>query len=160
MFYHQWNLGRMFGFLTKQYIGHLTRRMENTPIERYYYPLFIIGKHSGSITQQQLADQLLIDKVNMVRILDVLCTDGYIERRVNPTDRRQHLLYVTEKGLPWVDEIELGLKETDDLFLSMLDEEQRVIFRNALLQLIEQTRNLPVEQVELFYNRAKNNQHD
>lgn len=160
MYFHQWNLGRMLGFLTKQYIGHLARRMENTPIERYYYPLFIIGKHSGCITQQQLADQLLIDKVNMVRILDILSADGYIERKVNPADRREHLLFVTEKGLPWVDEIEQGLQETDALFLSLLPESQQVSFRESLLQLIEQTRNMPVEQVELFYNRTNNPHHD
>src|SRR5688572_26146124 len=99
-------LGRIFGFLTKQYIGLLAKRMENTPVERYYYALMIIGQNSGKISQQQLADQLLTDKVCMVRMLDCLEKDGLIERTVNPGDRRQHLLSVTEKGRPWVMEIE------------------------------------------------------
>jgi MarR family transcriptional regulator, transcriptional regulator for hemolysin len=156
----QWPLGRIFGFLTKQYIGYLSKRMINTPIERHYYPLYLIGKNSGNISQQQLADQLSTDKVSMVRILDYLTEGGYIERRVNPNDRRQHLLYITESGKPWVDEIEQALSETDDLFLNFLQKEQRVVFIERLHQLMEVTKDLPVEQIELFYNRIKDAQND
>lgn len=153
-----WPLGRVFGFLTKQYVGYLAKRMENTPIERYYFPLYLIGKHSGQISQQQLADQLLTDKVSMVRILDNLTEDGYIERRVNPNDRRQHLLYITENGKPWVDEIERSLRETDELFLEFIPEAHRAMFTEQLHRLVEVTKDLPVEQVELFYNRIKDAQ--
>jgi MarR family transcriptional regulator for hemolysin len=151
----QWPLGRVFGFLTKQYVGCLAKRMENTPLERHYYPLYLIGKNSGNISQQQLADQLSTDKVSMVRILDYLTDGGFIERRVNPGDRRQHLLHITESGKPWVEEIELGLAETDELFLGFLRKEQRVVFIEQLHQLIEVTKELPAEKIELFYNRIK-----
>ena len=156
----QWPLGRIFAFLTKQYVGYLTKRMENTPLERHYYPLYLIGKNSGNISQQQLADQLSTDKVSMVRILDYLTEGGFIERRVNPNDRRQHLLHITESGKPWIIEIERGLTETDELFLGFLPKEQRVVFIEQLHQLIEVTKDLPVEQIELFYNRIKDAKHD
>jgi MarR family transcriptional regulator, transcriptional regulator for hemolysin len=151
----QWPLGRVFGFLTKQYVGCLSKRMKNSPVERHYYPLYLIGKNSGNISQQQLADQLSTDKVSMVRILDYLTDGGYIERRVNPNDRRQHLLHITEAGKPWVEEIEQGLIETDELFLGFLAKEQRVVFIEQLHHLIEVSKDLPVEQIELFYNRIK-----
>ncbi|MGV3630080.1 MAG: MarR family winged helix-turn-helix transcriptional regulator [Bacteroidota bacterium] len=153
-------LGRIFGFLTKQYIGYLAKRMENTPINRYYYPLYIIGKNSGNISQQELADQLLSDKVSMVRILDCLAEDGYVERRVNPSDRRQHLLYITDTGKPWVDEIEAALNETDEFFLNFIERKDRVKFMIQLQEIIRQTKDLPVEQVELFYNRIKDLKND
>ena len=145
----------MLGFLTKQYIGYLTRRMEQTPINRYYYPIFLIGKYSGEISQQGLADMLRTDKVSMVRILDCLAEDGYIERRVNPKDRRQHLLHITEAGKPWMNEIEAAFIETDEFFFSVIDSEERVKFREQMLLLIEHTKDVPVEEVELFYNRIK-----
>lgn len=156
----QWNFGRMFGFLTKQYIGHLTKRLEHTPVERYYFPLFLIGTNSGKISQQQLADKLLTDKVCLVRILDSLTDEGFVERRVNPKDRRQHLLYITPKGEPWVREIEIALLETDELFLNLFPEDQRPVFRAALQHLITATKDLPVEQVELYYNRVKDEKND
>ncbi len=156
----EWNLGRMLGFLTKQYIGLLTKRLESTPVERYYYPLYIIGKHSGEICQQTLADKLLIDKVSLVRILNALTDDGFVERVVNPDDRREHILHITKKGQPWVEEIENGLKETDDVILNFLPISERKKFKNNLLILIAATRDLPLEQVELFYNRTKDFKHE
>lgn len=155
-----WPLGRVFGFLTKQYIGYLAKRMEHTPISRYYFPLYLIGKHSGTISQQELADQLLTDKVSMVRILDILTEDGYVERRVNPKNRRQHLLFITPAGEPWVRKIELALQETDAFFMSFLPENSRSLFEEASRTLIRATRNLPVEEIELFYNRTKDVHHD
>ena len=157
-FPHELTIGRMFSFLTKQYIGLLALRMKDTPIERYYYPLYLIGRNSGAISQQQLADQIMTDKVSMVRILDSLSEEGLIERKVNPGDRRQHLLYITEKGLPWVDEIEKALHETDHLFLNFLPGDERALFLQQLRLLISSAKNLPVEQVELFYNRIKDTQ--
>lgn len=150
-----WNLGRSFGYLTKQYIGALTAKLEGVPVQRYYYPLYIIGKSSGKICQQQLADQLLMDKVSIVRILNALTEDGYIERKVNPEDRREHLLHITKKGKPWVKSIENSLKETDAQFLSFLPERNRASFRKNLILLIEVSKGFNVENVELFYNRTK-----
>jgi MarR family transcriptional regulator for hemolysin len=150
-----WPLGRMFSFLTKQYIGEMALRMKNTPIERYYFPLYLIGKNSGKISQQELADQLLMDKVSLVRILDVLTNDGYVIRTVNPNDRRQHLLSLTDKAKPWISEIEQGLIDTNNHFIGFLPEENRQLFSEMLQLLICKTKDLPIEDIELFYNRPK-----
>ncbi len=155
-----WTLGRVFWFLTKQYIGYLTKRFENTPVDRYYFPLYLIGKNSGKISQQQLADQLLMDKVSLVRILDILTQEGYVERKVNPKDRRQHLLYITSTGKPWVEEIRKGLNETDDFFLNLLPANQREVFKEQVQVLINAAKDVQVEQVELFYNRVKDGTND
>lgn len=152
-------LGRMFSFLTKQYIGAMALNMKDTPIERYYFPLYIVGKNSGKISQQELANQLLMDKVSLVRILDVLMNDGWIIRQVNPKDRRQHLLSITEKAEPWIEKIEENLQRTNDYFLSFLSEEQRPLFVNMLQHLMSSTKELPIEEIELYYNRA-NEKHD
>jgi MarR family transcriptional regulator for hemolysin len=148
------SLGRILGLLTKQYIGLLAKKMKNTPIDRYYHPMLLIGKNSGKINQQQLADQLLTDKVSIVRVLDCLSKDGLIERKVNPDDRREHLLSVTAKGLPWVEEIEKAEKETEEIFLSFLPVEIRVEFYEELKKLCGSVMELPVEEVELFYNHV------
>lgn len=148
-----WPLGRMFSFLTKQYIGEMVERMKNTPVQRYYYALFIIGKYSGKISQQELANHLLMDKVSLVRILDVLMEDGFILRTVNPSDRRQHLLSITEKAEPWILEIEQGLKDTTDHFIGFLPEDQQENFMKSLQLLICKTQDIPSDSFELFYTR-------
>ena len=151
-----WTIGRMFSFLTKQYVGHLTKSMSHSPIERYFYPLYIIGKKSGEMSQQQLADCLLLDKVSMVRILDVLTADGFIERKVNPNDRRQHLLHITNAGKPWVEEINEKLVEADAFFLHFIPKEEQEVFRKNLVLLCNNTENCYKNTIEIEQLSIKN----
>lgn len=147
-------LGWVLGYLTKQYLGHLMKQMENSPVKKYYFPLYLIGKNSGKICQQQLADKLLMDKAGLVRILDALTDEGFIERTVNPADRRQHLLHVTKSGAEWIPEIEKALNETDELFYGLIQEKDRANFKKNLDLIVEATKQFTVENVELYYDRT------
>jgi Transcriptional regulators len=147
----EWPLGRFFSFLTKQYIGKLTLCLEHTPVQRYFFPLYLIGKNNGKITQQEVADQLLMDKVSMVRILDTLQKDGFIVRKTNPEDRRERQLYITEKAEPWIKEIEKGIQETNEYFFSLLDPSLHANFKLILTELITKTQDIPADQFEFFY---------
>lgn len=148
------NLGWVLGYLTKQYVGYVMKQMEKSPVTRYYFPLYLIGKNSGKICQQQLADILLMDKVSLVRILDALTEEGFIDRKVNPADRRQHLLHVTESGAEWIPEIEKTLHETDNRFYGLISEKDRANFKQNLEIIVEATKQFTVEDVELYYNRT------
>lgn len=148
-------LGKVFGFLTKKYIGVVADKMSETPVAKYYFPLLTIGLNSGKISQQELADHLLTDKVSLVRVLDSLEKDELIERITNPNDRRQHLLKITEKGFPWIEKIQGIMQESDEVFLSFIAAEHRVCFRNELNKLCNFVKNVPAEEIELFYNRTK-----
>ena len=150
---NEWPLGRAFSFLTKQYIGKLAERMSHTPVERYYYPLYVIGKNNGNISQQELADHILTDKVSLVRILDALAADGFIERKTNPKDRRRHMLNITPKAEPWISEIENGIKETNDYFLGLLDPSLHANFEQILSELIHKSKEISADQFEIFYTK-------
>lgn len=150
-------LGRIFVNLTKQYIGLVAHRMKGTPIEKHYYALWLISQQSGRISQQQLADKLMSDKVTMVRMLDCLTDAELIIRQVNPEDRRQHLLYITEKGKAWIPTIEAAFKETEAAFLAFITPEFRMTFEKELRKLSSAVSDLKVEKIELIYNRINNN---
>ncbi|MDG4796367.1 MarR family winged helix-turn-helix transcriptional regulator [Micromonospora sp. WMMD1082] len=47
---------------------------------------------------RELADQLRCDRSNVTALVDKLEQAGLVERRVDPTDRRQKTLVVTEAG--------------------------------------------------------------
>ena len=53
---------------------------------------------SEGITQQQLAERLLVTKGNVCGLLDRMELAGLVERRPSPTDRRANHLHLTEKG--------------------------------------------------------------
>ena len=54
--------------------------------------------HGEGITQQELAERLLVTKGNVVGLIDRVGTAGWVERRPDPDDRRANRLYLTEAG--------------------------------------------------------------
>ena len=50
------------------------------------------------MTQQALADQLLVTKGNVCGLIDRLSEQGLVERRADPEDRRANLLFLTPGG--------------------------------------------------------------
>jgi MarR family transcriptional regulator for hemolysin len=58
----------------------------------------LIAAASGEYTQKELADQVGLDKTTMVVTVDELEEAGLAERRPSPTDRRAHVIAVTQAG--------------------------------------------------------------
>jgi len=54
--------------------------------------------HTDGITQQELAEWLLVTKANVVGLIDRVSAAGWVERRADPEDRRVNRLYLTEPG--------------------------------------------------------------
>ena len=50
------------------------------------------------LSQNEVAEDLELAPIAMVRIVDQLEGDGLVERRTDPSDRRCNLLYITESG--------------------------------------------------------------
>jgi len=50
------------------------------------------------INQRELADELELETPTLVRILDAMEAQGFIERRAVPSDRRAKQIFMTESG--------------------------------------------------------------
>ncbi len=61
-------------------------------------PLVHLQVTGGGITQKELAALVGIDGSSLVRLLDILCRQGFAERRVDESDSRARLIYLTESG--------------------------------------------------------------
>jgi DNA-binding MarR family transcriptional regulator len=59
----------------------------------------------GAISQQELADHLLVTKGNVVGLIDRLSARGFVERQSSETDRRVNLLQITPPGRDLVERI-------------------------------------------------------
>jgi MarR family transcriptional regulator for hemolysin len=152
---NQLPLGRIFSVLTKKYLGLLSHELKDSPIERYYFPLYLIGVNSGKISQQQLADFVITDKVSIVRIVDSLEREQLIVRKKNKNDRRQHDLWITEKAAPWIKKIEIAMQKTDQIFLHQLQTISQNQFKPALVHLVKSVLDLPADEIEVFYSKKK-----
>jgi MarR family transcriptional regulator, organic hydroperoxide resistance regulator len=54
--------------------------------------------HGEGITQQELAERLLVTKGNVVGLIDRVSAAGWVERRPDPEDRRANRLYLSDAG--------------------------------------------------------------
>lgn len=63
-----------------------------------------LARHEG-ISQSQLGELADIEPMTLVRILDRMERDGWVERCSHPTDRRARRLYLKDKGRALMEEI-------------------------------------------------------
>ena len=119
---------RNFGYLLKD-LGQLyTRRFEERARDLQLTllqckTLAKLSKNEG-ISQARLAELAESDPMSMVRILDYMEAEGWVERRADPNDRRARCLHIKDKARPIIDEIWLLADETRREFLGDLAAEE------------------------------------
>jgi MarR family transcriptional regulator, transcriptional regulator for hemolysin len=116
-------LGRKMDKIGRMFQVMLQDDLKQLDIDRSFYPLLLIESGNG-ITQQELADKLLCDKVQVVRIIDYLSSNGYVERIQNPTDKRKYELTITEKAKLALPEIKKTLDKVTNIAVKSLSEVQ------------------------------------
>lgn len=62
------------------------------------HALQVLGQ-GAPLTQQMLAEELRLDKSTTSRLVSQLIDRGWVERSINPGDRREFLLTLTEQGM-------------------------------------------------------------
>ncbi|MBI3926941.1 MAG: MarR family transcriptional regulator [Armatimonadetes bacterium] len=56
------------------------------------------ARGGGGVTQQELAQRLLVTKGNVSGLLDRMVVRGLVERRTDPSDRRSNQIFLTPGG--------------------------------------------------------------
>lgn len=92
------SLGKTFAVLARLFIGAVSKKLEGLDIDRYYIILILLDNSKKELTQQKICEALEVDKVMMVKMIDYLSLHKYVERRRNPKDRREQLIYLTSKA--------------------------------------------------------------
>ncbi len=101
---------RHFGFLIKTLERLYKKRFETLAQERSLTlpqckVLYYLSRNEG-ISQKRLAELAEIEPMTLVRILDRMETDAWIERRPDPVDRRARSLYVTTGATPVLEQMD------------------------------------------------------
>lgn len=128
---------RNFGFLIKTLERLYRKRFEALAQERSLTlpqckALFYLARNEGS-SQKRLAEQADIEPMTLVRILDRMEADGWIERRPDPADRRARSLYVTSGAAPVLEQIDKFSAQMRAEALHGLSADERT----QLMQLLE-----------------------
>ena len=74
------------------------------------------------MTQKELAERVGLDGSSLVRLLDILESHGWVERRADAADRRSKRIFLTESGNAAVDRIRATMLEAELAMLQDLDD--------------------------------------
>ncbi len=96
---------------------------------------FVVLSHLrelGPVPQKYLGELLCIDPNNTVLMLNEMEAAGLVVRRRDPSDRRRHLVEVTDEGLMSLEQSHRGMVDVEDEVLAALSPEQRAQFHELL----------------------------
>jgi len=100
---------RNLGFLIKDIVRLYTKLFERQTSDRDWNlseckVLTYLQRHAG-VSQIKLADLTGVEPMSLVRILDRMESNGLIERRPHPTDRRARQLFLKDKAQLTLDQL-------------------------------------------------------
>ncbi|WP_034959800.1 MarR family winged helix-turn-helix transcriptional regulator [Erythrobacter longus] len=93
------------------------------------------GSHGGQVTQRELTEATLMDKVAVNRACKVLEERGLIARVANESDGRSHLLALTGEGEAIHSEVMPTARATERELCEGLDEAEEAALRSMLAKI-------------------------
>jgi DNA-binding MarR family transcriptional regulator len=107
------------------------------------FNILMILKDSGGkgLSQQELSEQLIVTKSNMVGLVDRLERAGYVARKPHATDRRFNQIVLTSEGGKLERRVEQSYFEEVDKMMNVLNGSQK----KALVQAMDKIRQYIVD---------------
>ncbi|WP_343036115.1 MarR family transcriptional regulator [Aromatoleum toluvorans] len=116
--------------------------IQDSPLTLARARVLIHLERNEGIRQVALAERLEIQPMTLVRMIDQLASEGLVERRPDPDDRRAHRLYLTKAARPQLEIVaQAGVAVREKALAGMSEDERAQTL--ALLQRI--CRNLAAE---------------
>jgi DNA-binding MarR family transcriptional regulator len=103
---------------------------------KQFSTLAVLRDHSP-IPQQELGEALCVDANNLVLLLNDLEASEFALRRRDPTDRRRHLVEITDEGLRALDTAEKGIESVEGDVLASLTTQERVELQALLAKALD-----------------------
>ena len=105
--------------------------------------MMILSDHiPAGLSQQELSEQLIVTKSNVVGLIDRLERAGYVRREAHPTDRRYNQIVLTSKGEKLEARIEAQYFNEVDRIMNVLSGTQK----RELVQAMDALRHFIREQ--------------
>lgn len=109
--------------------------MPKPPLSREQL-LVIINQYPDGVRQKVVADKVGINQSSASELINKLEATGYIERTIDPDDKRATLLFLTEKGKARAAEVEDERNEIFREIFSVLTEEEKETLSELLDKLL------------------------
>lgn len=103
----RWQIGVAIAQIARRWRARLDQRIAPFGLtEARWLVLLSLARRGDGVTQKDLAARLAIEAPTLVRTLDWLQRQGFVERRAVPTDRRAKTIHLADKARPLLLRIE------------------------------------------------------
>lgn len=129
-------LGITIGEVSRCWRAKLDERLRPLGLSQSRWMVLLhLSKRGDGVVQKALAEWLGIEGPTLVRILDRMTEDGWIERRESSTDRRAKTVHLTEQSRAIIAQInKVAVKLRSELLTDIPPEDIEVCMR-VLLQI-------------------------
>jgi MarR family transcriptional regulator, transcriptional regulator for hemolysin len=144
-------LRRTLGFLLRDTSRLMRRRFlqrareVGLPLNRSEAAVLMHVEHAPGLSQVQLAEQLDMEAISLVRLIDSLQEAGLIERRPHPHDRRIRTLWLTEAARPILAQVRAVALEVRAQALAGMPDDKREVLLDLLVKV---RRNLAAQRAD------------
>lgn len=128
------------GFLLSQTTGALHRATAEALAPIGLFPrglgvLETLAAH-GAMSQRAIGQVCRVDRTTMVAIIDELVAARFVARRIDPADRRAHLIRITAAGTAVLGRARLAARGVEDAHFAALAPAERDLLRDLLQRVL------------------------
>jgi DNA-binding MarR family transcriptional regulator len=113
----------------ERYINH---HLESFGLSQRTLPFYLTVAHSEGISQKELMKKVVTDKTRTTKAVNHLVKANYVERRTNRKDNRINGVYLTDRGREIFPDVEMILKNLDQILSDELSEKELIQFITML----------------------------
>ena len=103
------------------------------------WKIIVVLSLEQGITQKHLADMTFVEAPTLVPIIDKMEKEGYLMRQPDPNDRRNNLIFMTEKSEKMVEPIIDCIMDIRKVALNKISKKDIEITKKVLQQITKNT---------------------
>ena len=103
------------------------------------WKIIVVLSIEEGITQKRIADMAFVEAPTLVPVIDKMEKEGYLTRQPDPNDRRNNLIFMTDRAKEIVDPIIDCIVEIRDHVLNNITKKDMEIAKRVLQQIVENT---------------------
>jgi MarR family transcriptional regulator, transcriptional regulator for hemolysin len=92
--------------VSRQMQTYFAKSVAEIGVTRSQWGVIVVVARKPGLSQRTVAEALDMTEAAAGRLIDRLCTDGYLERRPREDDRRAYQVWLTEKAKPLLETLD------------------------------------------------------
>ncbi len=130
------SVGRMLNQLSRQLNAEMETRLKELGLTLNSFFILMTLMESEGLTQSELGKRLKLPPYGITRLIDSMQAAGLLERRDDPTSRRNHLLFLKARGKTIAPEVREIIAQVNNQLLAGLTTAERQAFTSTLEKLV------------------------